>query len=180
MKSEGEKGAGAGRKARLRASIALVVFVGFAGLLFLIGRDSAYLWLKALHVIAVISWMAGLLYMPRLFIYHTDAEKGSVQAETFSVMEQRLMKVIMHPAMGLSWLLGLYLAWDAYGFMGGWLHAKIAAVVGLTAVHFYFSRAVKAFQRGDYVRTARFWRLMNEVPTVLMIAIVIFVIVKPF
>jgi putative membrane protein len=144
------------------------------------GADEAYLWIKALHVIAVISWMAGLLYMPRLFIYHTDAPVGSEQAETFKVMEQRLLKVIMNPAMMISWVLGLYLAWDIYGFSGGWLHAKIAAVFLLTIAHVYFSQSVKRFARDENTKTARHWRLMNEVPTVLMIIIVILVVVKPF
>jgi len=175
-----ETGSRVGRKAARRAAVALAVFGGFALAVFFLEPENLYLWIKALHVIAVISWMAGMLYMPRLFIYHGDSPRGSEQAKTFSVMEQRLMNVIMRPAMAISWVLGLYMAWDAYGFMAGWLHVKLAAVMGLSAVHEYFARSVAAFARGDYVRTARFWRLMNEVPTVLMIVIVIMVIVKPF
>lgn len=169
-----------GRKARLRAVAALVVVGLVAAAIFVLRPDDRYLWAKALHVIAVISWMAGLLYMPRLFIYHTDAEPGSVQSETFKVMEQRLLKVIMNPAMMLTWTLGLYLAWEGFRFQGGWLHGKIGAVALLTLVHVHLSRAVRAFGRDEKHHSARYWRLMNEVPTLLMIAIVILVVVKPF
>lgn len=169
-----------GRKVVARAATAIFLFCLITvGLVFL-QPETLYLWIKALHVIAVISWMAGMLYMPRLFIYHLDAPQGSRQAETFSVMEQRLLKIIMRPAMVIAWILGLYLAWEGFGFMGGWLHVKLAAVLALSAVHGYFSRAVAAFAHGNYMRTARFWRLMNEVPTVLMVLIVVMVIVKPF
>lgn len=177
---ERQTGAQPGRRAALRAGIALAVFAGLGALLLFGDPAVTYPWVKALHVIAVISWMAGLLYMPRLFIYHTDAEKGSAQSETFKVMERRLMNVIMNPAMLLSWLFGLYLAWQVHHFEGGWLHAKLLAVVGLTAAHGYFARAVTAFGRDENNRTPRFWRLMNEVPTLLMIVIVILVIVQPF
>lgn len=169
-----------GRRAAGRAAGAIALF-GVIGLSIMIfGADEAYLWIKALHVIAVISWMAGLLYLPRLFIYHGDCKPDSDQARTFAVMESRLMGVIMNPAMIVSWVLGLYLAWSVYGFQGGWLHAKLASVVALSGVHGYFSKAVRSFGRGKYVGNARHWRLMNEVPTVLMIAIVVFVVVKPF
>ena len=124
--------------------------------------------------------MAGLLYMPRLFIYHIDAPVGSVQSETFKIMEQRLLKVIMNPAMMISWGLGLYLAWSIYGFQGGWLHAKLLFVVLLTGVHIHFSRAVRALAGDGERRTARYWRLMNEAPTILMILIVVMAVVKPF
>lgn len=169
-----------GNKARRRALVAIVVFVAVLGGLLIAQPDNLYLWIKALHIIAVISWMAGLLYMPRLFIYHTDAPVGSDQSETFKVMEQRLLKVIMNPAMMISWGLGLYLAWSVYGFQGGWLHAKILFVMLLTGVHIHFSRAVRAFAHDGTRRTARYWRLMNEAPTVLMILIVIMAVVKPF
>ena len=169
-----------GSYARRRAFIAIAFFVALAVGLFVWNPDTLYLWIKALHIIAVISWMAGLFYMPRLFIYHTDAEPGSVQSETFKVMERRLLKVIMNPAMMVTWLLGLYLAWDLYGFQGGWLHAKIAMVVALTGVHMLFSRAVRDLAADRPRRSARYWRVWNEAPTVLMIAIVILVIVKPF
>ena len=169
-----------GRTAHSRALTAILVFVLLAVALFYWNPDNLYLWIKALHVIAVISWMAGLLYMPRLFIYHTDAAPGSAQSETFKVMEQRLLKVIMNPAMMLTWIFGLYLAWSGFAFQGGWLHAKIGLVVLLTGVHVYFSRAVKAFAKDQNTRTARYWRFANEAPTLLMIAIIILVVVKPF
>ena len=169
-----------GQKARLRALIAIALFVALLAGLFFWQPDNLYLWIKALHLIAVMSWMAALLYMPRLFIYHTDAEPGSEQSETFKMMEQRLLKVIMNPAMMLTWIFGLYLSWSVYGFQGGWLHAKIGLVVLLTGVHVFFSRAAKAFECDENRRPARYWRFMNEAPTVLMIAIVILVVVKPF
>lgn len=169
-----------GARARLRAAVALIIFAGLAVGLYLWQPADLALWIKALHVIAVISWMAGLLYMPRLFIYHTDAEPGSLQSETFKVMEQRLLAVIMRPAMGLTWLLGLYLAWAVYGFHGGWLHAKLALVIALSVYHEHLAKSVRSFAADSPRRSARYWRLMNEVPTVLMIAIVILVVVKPF
>lgn len=169
-----------GAYARRRAHFSVAVFAVLAIGLFIWNPDNLYLWIKAFHVIAVISWMAGLFYMPRLFIYHTDAEPGSVQSETFKVMERRLLRIIMNPAMMLTWVLGLYLAWSVYGFRGGWLHAKIGLVVLLTVVHVFFSRAVKAFARDENRHSARYWRFMNEAPTLLMILIVILVVVKPF
>lgn len=169
-----------GARTRLRASLALSFFLGLIAVLFLWQRDNFDLWMKSFHVVAVISWMAGLLYMPRLFVYHSDAAPGSQQSETFKVMEQRLMNVIMRPAMVIAWILGLYLAWSFYGFVGGWLHAKIALVVALSAFHEHLAKATKAFANDGPRRSARYWRLMNEVPTVLMIAIVVLVIVKPF
>jgi putative membrane protein len=169
-----------GNKARARASIVIALFLALIAALLTWQPDNLYLWIKALHLIAVMSWMAALLYMPRLFIYHTDAAPGSQQSETFKMMEQRLLKVIMNPAMMITWLLGLYLAWSVYGFQGGWLHAKLLLVVILTGVHFLFSRAVRAFARDENTRSARYWRLMNEAPTLLMILIVIVAVVKPF
>lgn len=169
-----------GKKARARAFVAIALFVALLAVLFVWHPDNLYLWIKALHLIAVMSWMAALLYMPRLFIYHTDAAPGSEQSETFKMMEQRLLKVIMNPAMMITWVLGLYLAWSVYGFQGGWLHVKLLLVVLLTGVHMMFSRAVRAFARDENTRSARYWRLMNEAPTLLMILIVIMAVVKPF
>jgi protoporphyrinogen IX oxidase len=164
----------------VRAGIALgvtVVLLGGAAVLF---GERAYLWIKAAHVIAVISWMAGMLYLPRLFIYHCDAPAGSAQSETFKVMERRLLTVIINPAMVLTWVLGLWLAWQGGFFTAGWLHAKLALVLALSGVHGFFSGAVRKFAADANTISQRTWRIWNEVPAVLMIGIVIFVIVKPF
>lgn len=175
-----QRGKREGAKAAWRAVTALIVFLLVALAIFLLEPADLYLWAKALHVIAVISWMAGMLYMPRLFIYHFDSEPGSNQSETFKVMEQRLFRLIMRPAMAVTWVFGLYLAWEGFGFMGGWLHVKFAAVIGLTAVHEYYAKAIREFAADQRERSARHWRIVNEIPTVLMILIVIMVIVKPF
>ncbi len=104
-----------------------------------------YDWIKALHVIAVISWMAGMLYLPRLFVYHCEAEVGSKQSETFKVMERRLLKAIINPAMIVTWLAGLYLAWAGHLFSAGWFHGKLLLVLLLSGVHGFFARCVKDF-----------------------------------
>jgi putative membrane protein len=139
-----------------------------------------YLWLKAFHVVAIIAWMAGMLYLPRLFVYHCDAEKGSLQSETFKVMERRLLKAIINPAMIAAWVLGLYLAYEGGWFRSGWLHGKLALVLAMSAVHGLYARWVKDFAADRNTRPARFYRLWNEVPTLLLVGIVILVIVKPF
>jgi protoporphyrinogen IX oxidase len=164
----------------IRAAAGLGIFAALALALFLIDPVSFYPWLKALHVIAVMSWMAGMLYLPRLFIYHTEAEIGSVQSQTFKVMERRLLRAIINPAMIVTWATGLWLAWRGFQFTGGWLHLKILMVILLSAAHGYFSASVRRFAEDKNQRSARHWRIMNEVPTVLMIGIVILVIVKPF
>jgi putative membrane protein len=138
-----------------------------------------YLWIKALHVIAIIAWMAALLYLPRLFVNHAEVGAGP-QSELFKKMEGRLVRIIMAPAMGVAWLAGLGLIYLGEYQHGGWLHAKLGLVVLLTAAHFYFGYATRLFARDANRRSARFWRFANEVPTVLMIGIVILVIVKPF
>ena len=139
-----------------------------------------YLWLKAFHVVAVIAWMAGMLYLPRLFVYHCDAPPGTPQSETFKVMERRLLKAIINPAMIAAWLLGIVLVWQGGWITSGWLHAKVALVLALSGFHGHLSKLVKDFAADRNVRPARYFRLINEVPTVLMIGIVILVIVKPF
>jgi putative membrane protein len=139
-----------------------------------------YEWIKAFHVLAVISWMAGMLYLPRLMVYHAEAQKGSIQSETFKIMERRLLKGIINPAMIVTWALGLYLAWTAFGFKGGWLHGKILLVVILSGIHGFLAGRVRDFANDRNTRSARFYRIMNEVPAVLMVGIVILVIVKPF
>lgn len=138
------------------------------------------LWIKALHVLAVISWMAGLLYLPRLFVYHAEVAVGSDQDKLFQVMEFRLYRYIMRPAMLVAWLTGLWLAWSGFGFRGGWLHAKLTFVLLLTAHHGLQGRWLKNFAAGTNIKPGRFFRIQNEVPTLLMIGIVVFVIVKPF
>lgn len=178
-----ERGPGAHRSGAValrRAAIAIVVFVALAAVLLWLDPDSLYLWIKALHVIAVISWMAGMLYLPRLFVYHSEVPVGSPQSETFKVMERRLLRAIINPAMVVAWVLGIWLAWSGFGLMGGWLHAKLALVVILSGVHGYLSRAVRLFSEDRNTKPSRHWRIVNEVPTVLMIGIVILVIVKPF
>ncbi|WP_315702261.1 MULTISPECIES: protoporphyrinogen oxidase HemJ [unclassified Bradyrhizobium] len=139
-----------------------------------------YEWIKALHVIAVISWMAGMLYLPRLFVYHCEAEIGSKQSETFKVMERRLFKAIINPAMIVTWLAGLYLVWAGGWYMAGWFHVKFLLVLIMSGVHGFFSRWVREFAADRNTHTQRFYRIINELPTVLMIGIVILVIVKPF
>ena len=139
-----------------------------------------YPWIKALHVIAVIAWMAGMLYLPRLFVYHADTQKGSQQSETFKVMERRLLKAIINPAMIATWVLGLIMVvvgdlWDQK-----WLWAKLVLVLVLSGLHGMFSRWQRDFDHDRNTRPAKFYRLINEVPTVLMIGIVVLVIVKPF
>jgi putative membrane protein len=142
---------------------------------------TAILWIKALHVISVIAWMAGLLYLPRLFVYHVDAPAGSPQSETFKVMERRLMKAIINPAMFATLIFGLLLLLAQPELMHqGWMHVKLACVVVLFAVHGMMSGWLKAFAADRNRKSAKFFRIVNEVPTVLMIVIVIMVIVRPF
>ena len=139
-----------------------------------------YEWIKALHVIAVISWMAGMLYLPRLFVYHCEAEIGSKQSETFKVMERRLLRAIINPAMIVTWLAGIYLAWAGGWYRAPWFHAKLLLVLVLSGVHGLFARWVKAFAVDKNLHNQKFYRIINEVPTLLMIGIVVLVIVKPF
>ena len=138
-----------------------------------------YLWIKAAHVMAVIAWMAGLFYLPRLFVYHVDAQIGSVQSETFKVMERRLYKAIMVPAMLASWVFGLMLV-SIIGLEGTWLWVKWVAVLGLTGFQGLLGRHVRLFAADQNCHTGRYFRIINEVPTLAMIVIVIMVIVKPF
>jgi len=139
-----------------------------------------YEWVKAFHIIAVIAWMAGMLYLPRLLVYHCAAEPGSVQSETFKVMERRLLKAIINPAMVATWILGLWLAWSAEWYRSGWLQAKVLLVLVLSALHGMLVRWVRDFARDQNRHSPRFYRVINEIPAVLMVAIVILVVVKPF
>ncbi|HEY6631444.1 MAG TPA: protoporphyrinogen oxidase HemJ [Rhizobiaceae bacterium] len=163
-----------------RAFVALAIFAALTALLFLYGPEDLYLWAKSIHVIAVIAWMAGMLYLPRLFVYHSEVPVGSPQSETFKVMERRLLRAIINPAMIVTWVFGLWLAWKGFAFQGGWLHAKMALVLVLSGVHGYLSASVRRFGEDRNEKSARHWRTINEVPTLLMIAIVILVVVKPF
>ena len=139
-----------------------------------------YLWFKALHIIAVISWMAGMLYLPRLFVYHCAAEPGSTQAKTFEVMEYRLLTYIMTPAMGLTLILGFVLMLQGQWLTAGWLHAKLLMVLIMVGMHAFLSRSAADFRMNRNTHTQKFFRIINEVPTILMIIIVILAVVKPF
>ena len=144
-----------------------------------------YEWIKAFHIIAVIAWMAGMLYLPRLFVYHCAAEKGSVQSETFKVMERRLLRGIINPAMIAVWVFGLWLAWlgpdSRYGwFASGWLQAKIVLVLLMSALHGLLARWRKDFASDRNRHSQKFYRIINEVPTVLLVLIVLLVVLKPF
>jgi putative membrane protein len=139
-----------------------------------------YLWLKALHIIAVISWMAGMLYLPRLFVYHASAKAGSEQSETFKVMERRLLRFIMTPAMTVTWLVGLVLMLKGQWLGATWFHIKFALVLAMTILHGLFSHWVNEFAHDRDRHTPKFFRIVNEIPTVLMIVIVILAVVKPF
>jgi len=139
-----------------------------------------YVWLKAFHVIAIIAWMAGMLYLPRLIVYHCEAEPHSRQSETFKLMERRLLNVIATPAMAVSWVLGLWLAWTGGAYVTGWLQAKVVLVLALSALHGFFVRCVRDFAHDQNRHSQRFYRIINEVSTVLLIGIVILAVVKPF
>jgi putative membrane protein len=138
------------------------------------------LWLKAFHIIAVISWMAGLLYLPRLFVYHTMAKPGSEQSETFKVMERRLLKYIMLPAMIVSWGLGIALILQNHLAAASWFQAKFVAVLALSAMHGLLSRWTRDFSLDRNRHSEKFYRIINEIPTLLMIAIVLLAVLKPF
>lgn len=168
------------RAASTKAKLAIIVLCVLVAGLMVWNPPELYIWIKAVHVIAIISWMAGLVYLPRLFVYHSDSTVGSDRSETLKLMESRLYRLIMTPAMMIAWVLGLWLAWEGFGFSGWWLWLKIAAVFALTMVHGYLGKSVRNFAADQREKPARHWRLVNEVPTVLMIFIVIMVIVKPF
>ncbi len=180
MGSQREQVAASGRKAGVRAAVALGIFAALVGAIFLADPGNFYLWAKAIHVIAVVSWMAGMLYLPRLFIYHCEAEVRSKQSETFKVMEQRLLRVIINPAMTITWVFGLWLAWHSEVYFETWFIVKFVSVIALSGVHGYFSASVRAFAEDRNTKPQRHWRLVNEIPTVLMIVIVVMVIVRPF
>lgn len=138
------------------------------------------LWLKAFHVMAVMAWMAGLFYLPRLFVYHVEAKPNSETTKTFEVMEERLLRIIMNPAMITVWVTGLILVWQQGQYAEGWFIAKFLLVVAMSATHGMMAKWRKELARGTSTKDSRFFRIANEVPTILMAGIVIFVIVKPF
>ncbi len=141
----------------------------------------AYSWIKVIHIVAVISWMAGLLYLPRLFVYHASVPIRSERSELFKTMERKLFRFIMGPAMHVTWFTGIPLviilqAWQD----GGWFHTKLLAVVLMTFCHGYCGNILKGFKKDQNKHSEKFFRIFNEVPTFLMIVIVIMVVVKPF
>jgi len=136
------------------------------------------LWIKSLHIIAVICWMAGIFYLPRLFVYHAMSE-DAISRERFKTMERKLMRGIMTPSMIASLVFGIWL-WVAYGFNGGWLHAKLALVILLVIYHFWCASTMKKFANDEIPHGHVFYRFMNEAPVLLLISIVILVVVKPF
>ena len=138
------------------------------------------LWVKALHIISVIAWMAGMLYLPRLFVYHAEAARGSEASETFKVMERRLLKAIVNPSMILVFLTGFALVYLTGDWRDGWWQAKFILVLGVAGLHGYFARCVRSFAEDRNERPARFYRFLNEAPTILMIFIVVLAVVKPF
>jgi protoporphyrinogen IX oxidase len=138
------------------------------------------LWLKALHIIGVIAWMAGMLYLPRLFVYHVDAPTGSVQSETFKVMERRLLRGILNPSCLVVFVTGPVLGYMTGYWQSPWLQIKIAPVLALAILHAYFAVFVRAFASDENYHSARFFRIINEAPALLMVAIVILAAVKPF
>jgi protoporphyrinogen IX oxidase len=138
------------------------------------------LWVKAAHVFAVMSWWAGMMYLPRLFVYHTETRPGSAEYDRFVLMERKLMRIIVNPAMIATWVFGLWLA-SVQGVWGeAWFHAKLFLVVVLSGIHGMFSRWRRDFEAGRNTKSQRFFRIVNEIPAVITIAIVILVVVKPF
>lgn len=144
--------------------------------------SQAYPWIKSLHIVSVVAWMAGLLYLPRLYVYHSTAAAGSELSETFKIMERRLLRGIMTPAMVATWGFGLALAGTpgAVDWRKGWIWAKLALVIGLTIFHFLLARWRAAFEADRNRGSTRLFRIVNELPTLALIAIVILVVVKPF
>src|SRR5499427_3978433 len=156
-----------------RAIVAIGIVAALVIALLVWSPSGLYPWLKAFHVMGVISWMAGMLYLPRLFVYHCSAEAGSRQSETFKVMERRLLRGIINPAMVVSWALGLWLIYDGGWISAHWLHVKLALVVALSGLHGMLARWTADFAADRNRHSERFYRIINEVPAVLMIGIVI-------
>ena len=142
--------------------------------------ETQYLIVKSIHIIAVISWMAGMLYLPRLFVYHAENEGNTALTDTFKVMERRLLRFIMTPAMIVSWIFGFALMISTAWIKAPWMHAKLLLVLVLSGVHGWLSVCVKRFASDQNRKSVRYFRFVNEIPTVLMIIIVVLVVVKPF
>jgi protoporphyrinogen IX oxidase len=142
----------------------------------------AYPWIKSAHIVSVVAWMAGLLYLPRLFVYHATVPVGSSRSAIFKIMERRLQRAIMTPAMIASWSFGLMLAATPgiFDWHRGWIWVKLALVVALTGYHFVLAHWRRAFAADRNTLTPRVFRIANELPTVVLIAIVVLVVVKPF
>ncbi|NBX66728.1 MAG: protoporphyrinogen oxidase HemJ [Proteobacteria bacterium] len=140
-----------------------------------------YLWLKSFHIIAMVAWMAGMFYLPRLFVYHVKAGRGGELSETLKIMERRLLRIIINPAMALTWIFGLLLLWANPSLMQeGWIHVKLTTVLLLTGLHGLMARHRKQFERDENRHTERYYRILNEVPTVLLVIIVLMVVLRPF
>ena len=141
-----------------------------------------YLWCKALHIISLISWMAAMLYLPRIFVYHAESTIGSESYKIFKTMERRLLKIIMTPAMIFTFLFGVLLIMhdSSYYLKSGWLHFKLLLVIFMAGLHGYFAKTVRSFANNNNQHSAKFYRIINEAPTILMVLIVILAIIKPF
>lgn len=139
-------------------------------------------WLRALHIISVMAWMAGMLYLPRLFVYHADVPVGSEMSETFKVMEWRLLKIIINPAMISAWIFGLLMLYSNWGVYqsAGWMHTKLLIAFLLSGVHGMLSRQVKIFRRDENKKSSRYFRILNEIPTIMMVLIIILAVIEPF
>ena len=140
-----------------------------------------YPWIKSFHLIMVIAWMAGMMYLPRLFVYQHQSEKGGEAERYFIQMQRRLLKGIINPSMVLVWVLGIAMLYANPAILSqGWFHVKLALVVAVSAIHGFYASSRRKFEKGERPRTEKFWRIMNEVPFLAMILIVVMVIVKPF
>ncbi len=168
------------RKRWIRAIVGVTTMAALVIMVVIWHPSSLYPWFKAFHVVAVMSWMAGMLYLPRLFVYHCGAEKGSRQSDTFKVMERRLLRGIINPAMVVSWAFGLWMVYDGGWISAHWLQLKLLLVVALSAIHGMLARWTLDFAADRNRYSERFYRIVNEVPAVLMVGIVIMAVIKPF
>lgn len=156
----------------------ILAIISILSILFYFDSAKEHLWVKAVHVLSIISWMAGMLYLPRLFVYHSMVGADSSQSETFKIMEQRLLWYILNPGMLVSWITGLWMSGTAYHFHGGWLHIKLSVVLILSLFHAFLAESTYRFVTDSNRFSEKTWRLLNEVPTFLMIIAVIVVIIK--